>query len=103
MKQSPFENIAIALRPKLTRLCRSFFNRQELAYEADDAVQETLLRLWKVNDRLKEYHNPEALAMLIAKNVCIDILKRKGTATRSLKLHVASTGKTDDVYLITTK
>ena len=56
-------------------LCRSFFDRQELAYDAEDAVQETLMRLWKMRDRIGDYQKPEALAMLIAKNVCIDILK----------------------------
>ncbi|MBQ9558666.1 MAG: RNA polymerase sigma factor, partial [Bacteroidaceae bacterium] len=56
-------------------LCQSFFDKQELAYDAEDAVQETLLRLWQMQDRLSDYQKPEALAMLIAKNVCIDILK----------------------------
>ena len=75
MESQDFQNIATSVRPKLMNLCRSFFNRQELAYDAEDAVQETLLRLWQMRDRLSEYQNPEALAMLIAKNVCIDILK----------------------------
>lgn len=75
MESQDFQNIAISVHPKLMNLCRSFFNRQELAYDAEDAVQETLLRLWQMRDRLSEYKKPEALAMLIAKNVCIDILK----------------------------
>ena len=75
MESQDFQNIATSVRPKLMNLCRSFFDRQELAYDAEDAVQETLLRLWQMQDRLSEYQKPEALAMLIAKNVCIDILK----------------------------
>ena len=75
MESQDFQNIATSVRPKLMNLCRSFFDRQELAYDAEDAVQETLLRLWQMRDRLSEYQKPEALAMLIAKNVCIDILK----------------------------
>lgn len=75
MESQDFQNIATSVRPKLMNLCRSFFDRQELAYDAEDAVQETLLRLWQMRDRLGEYQEPEALAMLIAKNVCIDILK----------------------------
>ena len=75
MESQDFQNIATSVRPKLMNLCRSFFDKQELAYDAEDAVQETLLRLWQMQDRLSEYQKPEALAMLIAKNVCIDILK----------------------------
>ena len=75
MESQDFQNIATSVRPKLMNLCRSFFDKQELAYDAEDAVQETLLRLWQMRERLNEYQKPEALAILIAKNVCIDILK----------------------------
>ena len=77
--QDDFQHIAIAIRPRLISLCRSFFDRQELAYDAEDAVQETLLRLWQIRDRLDGYQCPEALAVKIAKNVCIDMLKQAGT------------------------
>lgn len=77
--QDDFQHIAISIRPKLVSLCRSFFDRQELACDADDAVQETLLRLWQMRDKLSEYRSLEALAVRIAKNVCIDILKQAGT------------------------
>lgn len=73
-----FQHIAITIRPRLISLCRSFFDRQELACDAEDAVQETLLRLWQMRDRLDEYQSHEALATKIAKNVCIDILKQAG-------------------------
>ena len=75
MESQDFQNIATTVRPKLMNLCQSFFDRQELAYDAEDAVQETLMRLWQMRERIGDYQKPEALAMLIAKNVCIDILK----------------------------
>jgi len=75
MESQDFQNIATTVRPKLMNLCQSFFDRQELAYGAEDAVQETLMRLWQMRERIGDYQKPEALAMLIAKNVCIDILK----------------------------
>ena len=77
--QDDFQHIAIAIRPRLISLCRSFFDRQELAYDAEDAVQETLLRLWQMRDRLNGFQRPEALAVRIAKNVCIDMLRQAGT------------------------
>lgn len=86
MESQDFQHIATAVRPKLTKLCRSFFDRQELAYNAEDAVQETLLRLWQMKDRLSDYQTPETLAMLIAKNICIDILKLSREQHQSLNL-----------------
>ena len=77
--QDDFQHIVMAIRPRLLSLCRSFFDRQELAYDAEDVVQETLLRLWQMRDRLDDYQRPEALAIKIAKNVCIDMLKQAGT------------------------
>ena len=71
MESQDFQNIATSVRPKLMNLCRSFFDRQELAYDAEDAVQETLMRLWQMRDRISDYQKPEALAMLIAKNVLL--------------------------------
>ena len=73
-----FIQLATAIRPRLISLCRSFFDRQELACDAEDAVQETLLRLWLMYERLRTYHSPETLAFKIAKNVCIDILRKSG-------------------------
>ena len=75
MESQDFQYIATTVHPKLMNLCQRFFDRQELAYDAEDAVQETLMRLWQMRERIGDYQKSEALAMLIAKNVCIDILK----------------------------
>ncbi len=40
--------------------------------EAKDIVQETFIRLWNLRDRLNRYQSPEALALRILKNLCID-------------------------------
>lgn len=79
MEQINFQHIVMSLRPQLIKLCAQFFDCRELAYEAEDAVQETILRLWQHRTKLDGHQKPEAFAMLIAKNVCIDIMKRAGT------------------------
>jgi DNA-directed RNA polymerase specialized sigma24 family protein len=55
-----------------------------MAYDAEDAVQETYLRLWQMRMRIGEYRNPEALATMIAKNICIDILKQHSARVEPL-------------------
>ena len=80
-----FIQLTTAIRPRLISLCRSFFDRQELACDAEDAVQETLLRLWLMHERLGQYHSPETLAVKIAKNVCIDVLKKACEQHESLE------------------
>lgn len=39
MEQQEFQHIAATLRPRLLKLCTHFFDSQELAYEAEDAVK----------------------------------------------------------------
>lgn len=42
MEQQEFQHIAATLRPRLLKLCTHFFDSQELACEAEDAVQVTM-------------------------------------------------------------
>ena len=44
--------------------------------EAEDAVQETFIKLWRMADKLKQYSSVEALAITITKNFCIDQLRK---------------------------
>ena len=73
METQDFLNIVKDTRSRLLTLCQSFFDRHEMAYDAEDAVQETYLRLWQMRMRIGEYRNPEALATMIAKNVEIRV------------------------------
>ena len=63
----PFKN-------KLFRFAKRFLVSVE---EAEDATQDVLLKLWKIRDRLSTYKSPEAFAMTITKNHCLDRLKSK--------------------------
>lgn len=43
--------------------------------EAEDLVQEVLIKLWQQNDRLAEVQNLEAWVVRLTKNQCIDRLR----------------------------
>ena len=51
--------------------------------DAEDAVQDTLLRLWRLRDALPT-EGLEAYATRVAKNVCIDLWRRQQQAPQDL-------------------
>ncbi|MAO09294.1 MAG: RNA polymerase subunit sigma-70 [Alteromonas sp.] len=74
MKQKEFLATVLPVKDKLYRLAKRLLVSQE---EAEDAVQEVILKLWKGKNRMKDYKNPEAFAMTMTKNYCLDRLKSK--------------------------
>ncbi|MDE6825696.1 MAG: sigma-70 family RNA polymerase sigma factor, partial [Paramuribaculum sp.] len=63
--------------PQLLATARSILISQE---EAADAVQDTLLRLWSMRDRLDSYDTPAAVAALILRRLCIMALRGRKTS-----------------------
>lgn len=63
----PFKN-------KLFRFAKRFLVSVE---ESEDATQDVLLKLWNLREKLGSYNNPEAFAMTITRNHCLDKLKSK--------------------------
>lgn len=60
------------LREKLQSFARSLLKDEA---EAEDAVQETYLRLWKAKRQLDQHPNIGGFAMQTLKNICIDRLR----------------------------
>lgn len=79
MTQQEFESIAPLLRPLLLEVGRRFFG-SDLA--AEDIAQETLMRLWLLRERIDPRTGMEALAIRIAKNLCVSEW-RKGNVRKS--------------------
>lgn len=81
METALFEHIAQRLRPGLMHKARSMLgtafpaDRGELEAAADDATQDTLLRLWEVRHKVTEASELERLAWTILKNRCLDMLR----------------------------
>lgn len=72
MTPEAFIEITGSFRNKLYRLSLRLLNDAD---DASDAVQEVYLKLWTMDDALLQYRNPEALAMKMARNHCLDKLK----------------------------
>jgi len=74
MNQGEFLAYIEPIKEKMYRLSVRFLVSRDAA---QDAVQEVLLKLWDKRDTLENYNNPEAFAMTVTKNHCLDQLKLK--------------------------
>ena len=60
------------MRPALLRMAIRYLENSD---EAEDAVQDALLKLWFLRDRLDQYRSVDALAIVITKHLCINRLR----------------------------
>jgi RNA polymerase sigma-70 factor (ECF subfamily) len=73
MELETFKRTVIPLRDKLLAYTLKLARGQ---VDAEDIVQDVLLKLWSVRDKLDDYKSVEALAFKVAKNKVLDELKR---------------------------
>lgn len=74
MTAEAYIEMAVRQRPKLKQLTVAFLHDENAA---DDAVQETLLRLWLLHERTATPQDFCALSVRIAKNVCISLWRKQ--------------------------
>ena len=72
MEQNRFEIEAKRMRTALLRMAIRYLEDSD---EAEDAVQDVLLKLWFLRDRLDLYRSVDALAIVITKHLCINRLR----------------------------
>lgn len=75
-------NILLPYKDKMFRLALRMLSKRE---EAEDLVQEVLIKLWQQNDRLAEVQNLEAWVIRLTKNQCIDRLRGGNQGIREWK------------------
>ncbi|WP_337044986.1 RNA polymerase sigma factor [Emticicia sp. 17c] len=67
-----FTQAVLSHQARLFRVAKLFLRNNE---EAEDTVQEILLKLWDKRQQLDHYQSVEALAVQMTKNLCLDKLK----------------------------
>ena len=99
MNRKEFEQQVPRLRPLMIKVGRDFFGNKD---DAEDVAQDGLERLWNYCERLDANRNLEALAVMVAKNICIEKHKRRPlTLKQSLDDGMASEGYQADAALLT--
>lgn len=74
MQQKEFLDIVLPIKDKMYRLAKRLLVSTD---EAEDAVQEVFLKLWNGREKIKNYKSPEAFAITMTKNYCLDRLKSR--------------------------
>lgn len=100
MKEISFTNDVYPLKDKLFRLAlRICLNRQE----AEDIVQDTLVKVWDMRDEWQDIHNIEVYSMRVCRNLALDRIEKKERHNVSLDETVhdrADTSLAQDSMLI---
>ena len=74
MERKEFEKQVPQLRFLAMQIGKDFFGNRD---DAEDVAQDALERLWRYCERLNADRNIEALAVMVAKNICIEKYKRR--------------------------
>lgn len=82
MELKQFKIDVLPLRDKLLNYARKL---TEDPSDAEDAVQEIMLKLWNMRQKLDEYQSIEALAMTMTPHLCMDIWRAKRPDSLSLE------------------
>jgi len=82
MQMISFRDDILPLKDKLFRIAlRITFNRAE----AEDVVQDTMLRVWSRKDEWSEFQSIEAFCITVARNLAIDRSQKKEAQNISLE------------------
>lgn len=82
MKEISFRNDVLPLKNKLFRLAmRITLNREE----AEDIVQETLIKVWNARDKWQQMDSIEAYCLTVARNLSLDHQKKMDNQNASLE------------------
>lgn len=80
-----FNNLARSIGPRLRSAASRWLADAPRGCDTpDDIVQDTLIRLWSIRDRLDGYRDPEALVMVMGRRIALDALRHIGARPSAL-------------------
>lgn len=95
MQKIDFRKDILPLKDKLFRLAlRITFDRAE----AEDIVQETMIRVWNKRNEWNELESVEAYCLTVARNLAIDRSEKKDSQTMELTTEVEQTPDASSPY-----
>ncbi|HEY9116596.1 MAG TPA: sigma factor, partial [Roseivirga sp.] len=74
MELQEFKSKVLPLKDRLYRIALHMLKSVE---EAEDALQDVMVKLWDKRLQLGEYRSIEAFAVTVTKNRCLDRIKSK--------------------------
>ena len=74
MTPEEFRKVFLPEGRRLYALAFRYLNNRE---EAEDAVQEVMMKLWEERKKAGRYENPAAWCTTVTRNYCIDLLRRR--------------------------
>lgn len=83
----------ISVLPLRSKLLSYALKLTDESADAEDAVQEVMLKLWNIRQKLDSYHSIEALSMTMTHNACMDQWRSKRTDLLPLD-HVQAASRT---------
>jgi RNA polymerase sigma-70 factor (ECF subfamily) len=95
MELEKFKSEVVSIRSKLINQARNMLANED---DAEDAVQETFLKLWNVRTQLGQHPNIAGFAMQTLKNVCIDRLRAERYHDRLDDVSIAGNSTTPYTY-----
>ena len=95
MQEISFRNDILPLKDKLFRLAlRITLDRAE----AEDVVQDTMIRVWNKRDEWQQFESVEAYCLIVAKNLAIDRSQKKDAQNVELTPEMAKEADTSGPY-----
>lgn len=100
MEKEEFCTLARQLRADILAVSRRFLGSQA---EAEDNVQDTLLRLWTIRAQLDEVRSVQALTYAICRNLCISKLRKRRIVAMELSNEIRLASEHDSGWMLEEK